>query len=175
MSSSMTREEKVRIAVDMRINGAKLREIGERLGVTRQRAEQLLRGTEVDGMFRVDVEMRRREEFAAHQRRIVSIGPSSIKVACEMCGKEAVIANRSKAHGCRDCYRSVGPRKDLAGQTFGDWTVIEWAKAGSFWRCRCKCGQEADVWLSNLTSGKSNGCRPCGIKRREENRAKRRA
>lgn len=176
----MTREEKVKIAVEMRIDGATLREIGERLGTSRQYAEQILRGTEVDGMFREDVKVRRREAFAAHGRRLVDTEPGRVRVVCEICGKEAVLSRTGKAAGCRDCNRGGppkgGPPKiDITGQVFTDWTVIERAERPSLWRCRCRCGWEAEVWISNLTGGWSKGCHPCGIKRRDANRARRRA
>lgn len=56
--------------------------------------------------------------------------------------------------------------RDLKGQTFGKWTVLEQAehcpKTGKTrWVCRCTCGEERAVLSTNLVSGMSKGCRGC--------------
>lgn len=55
--------------------------------------------------------------------------------------------------------------RDLAGQTFGRWTVLCFShtKRGNdttkrFWACRCACGTERIVWQRSLTSGLSQSC-----------------
>jgi|WetSurMetagenome_2_1015567.scaffolds.fasta_scaffold00674_36 hypothetical protein len=57
------------------------------------------------------------------------------------------------------------PTKDLAGQTFNSWHVIEFSHKGptnkAHWRCRCSCGAEKVIESYNLTSGRSKSCRPC--------------
>lgn len=58
------------------------------------------------------------------------------------------------------------PVRDLMGQTFGNWTVLERIprKPGDFgvmWLCRCVCGNERAVPSANLCSGHSKGCRDC--------------
>jgi hypothetical protein len=51
-------------------------------------------------------------------------------------------------------------RKDLVGQTFNSWIVLEYlGKKG--WLCRCKCGITKKVQTANLTSGASRSCRQC--------------
>lgn len=56
-------------------------------------------------------------------------------------------------------------RQDLAGLTFGFWTVLHWSRKDDsnkqYWRCRCACGTEKDVESYNLTSDRSKACRPC--------------
>ncbi len=47
--------------------------------------------------------------------------------------------------------------KDLNGQTFGEWVVLEYI-GNSQWRCRCSCGKEACVNSYDLTSGKTKSC-----------------
>lgn len=57
---------------------------------------------------------------------------------------------------------------DLTGQRFGRWTVIRQAedKDGKiYWHCKCDCGNEKDVYTSNLTRGKSKSC-GCLVKER---------
>jgi hypothetical protein len=58
--------------------------------------------------------------------------------------------------------------RDLTGQTFNSWHVIEFSHKGktnkSHWRCRCSCGAEKIVDGYNLTSGRSKSCRPCSAK-----------
>lgn len=59
----------------------------------------------------------------------------------------------------------MGKVKDLTGQKFGRWTVIERAendKHGKVrWLCKCDCGNETVVVGSNLTLGKSRCCGKC--------------
>ena len=61
--------------------------------------------------------------------------------------------------------------KDLTGERFGRWTVIERSanlNGRTMWRCICKCGNIREVSASNLTSGHSKSCGCI----REENRHK---
>ena len=52
--------------------------------------------------------------------------------------------------------------KNLIGLKFGRWTLIEFAGYAknyvAKWKCRCDCGNEAVVQLSNLKSGNSKSC-----------------
>ena len=51
---------------------------------------------------------------------------------------------------------------DLTGQVFTRWTVLEKTEVptakGSMWLCRCQCGVEKIVSLSNLRGGLSKSC-----------------
>jgi len=54
--------------------------------------------------------------------------------------------------------------KDLAGQQFGKWTVIDEAPTKhktAYWNCRCECGRLAVVNGSKLRTGKSKCCSSC--------------
>lgn len=54
--------------------------------------------------------------------------------------------------------------KDLIGRRFGRWTVLyETVKSEDYrtFRCKCDCGNEYDVRLYDLLSGKSQRCRHC--------------
>lgn len=53
--------------------------------------------------------------------------------------------------------------KDLTGQTFTDWTALEYV-GNMKWKCRCKCGSEHLVRTTHLYSGASKRCRTCGNK-----------
>ena len=65
-----------------------------------------------------------------------------------------------------------------AGDRFGDWTVIKEAetritKGGEKRRmilCKCGCGEEMSVLLSNLNSGISTQCKACGNREKNEKR-----
>lgn len=46
---------------------------------------------------------------------------------------------------------------NLIGEKFGDWEVIEHA-GGSYWRCKCSCGDIYDVHSYSLRSGASTRC-----------------
>lgn len=51
--------------------------------------------------------------------------------------------------------------KDITGQTFGRWTVIERAESIhhiSRWLCRCSCGTQRIVWANILHNGRSISC-----------------
>lgn len=61
--------------------------------------------------------------------------------------------------------RSTGKRihnRDLAGQQFGRWTVIERAERDKHrfacWLCRCQCGTIKSVNENTLVRGKSTSC-----------------
>ena len=54
---------------------------------------------------------------------------------------------------------------DLTGKRFGKWTVLERVEnknGKTFWKCRCDCGTEREVYSVALTSGKSESC-GCGM------------
>lgn len=54
------------------------------------------------------------------------------------------------------------PVRDLSGQKFNRWTVIERAPnnkdSDAMWFCRCECGQERKVKGGFLRSGESQSC-----------------
>ena len=65
------------------------------------------------------------------------------------------------------CSFTIDRANDLTGQRFRRLTVIErdWNKGnkkGSYWHCKCDCGNETDVTSQGLKSGhtKSCGCIP---------------
>lgn len=54
-------------------------------------------------------------------------------------------------------------RRELTGQRFGRWTVIQYShtskRGRAFWECKCDCGAVKEVLSSDLTSGKSQSCK----------------
>lgn len=56
----------------------------------------------------------------------------------------------------------MGRIKDLKGQLFGRWTVLEYAGVNkrnkSLWLCRCDCGTERVVSSELLRRGQSQSC-----------------
>lgn len=62
---------------------------------------------------------------------------------------------------------------DLSGRVFGSWSV-----SGTFtmrgrhvvWLCECECGKLKEVFATNLTSGKSLGCKACRATRHGKTR-----
>lgn len=56
----------------------------------------------------------------------------------------------------------VNPRvKDLTGQTFGRLTVIGFSGIRgdvSWWRCKCECGEEAEIRSTSLRNGHTKSC-----------------
>lgn len=61
--------------------------------------------------------------------------------------------------------------KDLTGQHFGSWTVIERVPTRygntAFWLCRCQCGTLFDIPGATLRNGESLGCKYCNSRRRK--------
>lgn len=49
----------------------------------------------------------------------------------------------------------------LAGRIFGKLTVLFRTRKGSYWRVRCACGVEKEVYGGHLTSGRQRSC-GCG-------------
>lgn len=47
---------------------------------------------------------------------------------------------------------------DLTGLQFGEWTVIAKAARESYWKCRCSCGVEREVYAPSLKKGVSLSC-----------------
>jgi len=98
---------------------------------------------------------------------------------CE-CGKEKPVDGASlrkgKSISCPSCAHSIhgnpgahGVRfKDLTGQVFGRWTVLNFhsrSKNGaSVWLCRCECGAFVPVVANSLQTGNSRSCVNCAIR-----------
>lgn len=60
------------------------------------------------------------------------------------------------------------PKRPETGRHFGRWIVVRGMIRDHAYvcLCRCACGAESIVAASDLTHGRSNGCRPCGQKAR---------
>lgn len=145
----MTRRD---IAARLRSDGSTLQEIGDALGVSRERARQLL------------------------------LPPIPRIRLCKGCGQPLELPRIQYHPACRPkpvpkpvpkpralgVKSSPGRRRaDLRGRTFGFWTVLDApvVRAGRhlLWSCRCRCGTEARVPADKLLAGGSTRCRPCSL------------
>lgn len=83
-----------------------------------------------------------------------------------------VVGGRQTSCGCRGGEYVKNPAtggwiKNLKGQSFGQWTVIEIdatpraKKNDVHWICRCSCGTERSVSRKSLTSYRSLSCGEC--------------
>lgn len=90
-------------------------------------------------------------------------------VLCDCGATNLVAGNNLTSGGSKRCGYScplrIDPRtKDETGNVYGKLTVLGYAgksiksKAGSYWRCRCECGNELDVVGSTLRNGKTRSC-----------------
>lgn len=103
------------------------------------------------------------------------LGKGSRRIECLCaCGrKHVVLANSyisggTKSCGClhqqvaRDLGRTYANAKDMTGQRFGRWTVVERDGSTSLgyakWKCRCDCGGEKTVHGRYLRNGMSTSC-----------------
>ena len=54
-------------------------------------------------------------------------------------------------------------KKNLVGQRFGKWLVLEWIRAPHYkWKCECSCGSVSFVTTASLLAAKSTQCWDCG-------------
>lgn len=67
-----------------------------------------------------------------------------------------------------------GPQTiDLTGRRFARWSVLSFTERRgkqSLWRCRCDCGNVADVNSSNLRGGRSTRCKVCSATKHGDSR-----
>lgn len=92
------------------------------------------------------------------------------------CGTQTQVAARNLRRGvstqCRECS-NLSRRRDLTGERFGRWTVLERAgedaRGNSLWLCRCDCGKEKTIVYQNLVQGLSTQCRSCANRNRTLN------
>lgn len=92
------------------------------------------------------------------------------KCICD-CGKECevlvsrLISGKTTSCGCRvqDYYN--GLTRDVSGMRFGQLVAVKpigrRGVVGNFktvWRCRCDCGNEVDITLSDLSTGNTQSC-----------------
>lgn len=98
---------------------------------------------------------------------------------CE-CGNKKVISQddlksgKTNSCGClRKEMMSEKSFKDLKGKRFGEWTVLDLSEKNKYnqrlWKCKCSCGEIAEVTSGVLLGGYSRSCRDCAYKKKGEN------
>lgn len=98
---------------------------------------------------------------------------------CE-CGNKKVISQddlksgKTNSCGClRKEMMSEKSFKDLKGKRFGEWTVLDLSGKNKYnqrlWKCKCSCGEIAEVTSGVLLGGYSRSCRDCAYKKKGEN------
>lgn len=78
----------------------------------------------------------------------------------------SLLNNRVSSCGCRCPFKSADACKeyararikDLSGQKFGRWTVLEYSSEHRRWKCLCECGNISFVASTALKSGRSKSC-----------------
>ena len=107
-------------------------------------------------------------------RRVENIGRDTAWLCRCDCGSELVVRTsylrRGTTHSCGCDFREDKlegtTRLDLTGQRFGKLTALKpLGKSGRAykWLCRCDCGNECAVAVSNLRNGHTGSC-GCEIK-----------
>ena len=82
------------------------------------------------------------------------------------CGNTTIVSKAlltHKQHPTRSCgcLRKCGFRQDITGYVFGNLTVIGFSKREfdhTYWKCRCRCGNELEVEGSHLKNGHTMSC-----------------
>lgn len=96
------------------------------------------------------------------------------------CGNKKVISQddlksgKTNSCGClRKEMMSEKSFKDLKGKRFGEWTVLDLSGKNKYnqrlWKCKCSCGEIAEVTSGVLLGGYSRSCRDCAYKKKGEN------
>jgi hypothetical protein len=101
--------------------------------------------------------------------------PILATILCDICGTLVMdtpcfLGRTCGSRKCRSLVisRSKGRKNLEIGSKFGKWTVTGAGvprRRGSTAICRCVCGAEAVVPVSNLKRGGSKGCRRCSQRR----------
>jgi len=65
-------------------------------------------------------------------------------------------------------YNGLHKKESVVGLSFNKWTVLNYSHKSSsgnwFYLCKCECGTESKVSISNLRTGKSKQCKICSSK-----------
>lgn len=81
---------------------------------------------------------------------------------CQLCKNIRSIRDDNLKQKCRSCAAKDRKKNnitdDLTNKQFGNWLVLYKSSKPNYWHCRCKCGEERDVFRGNLTQGQSKGC-----------------
>lgn len=96
------------------------------------------------------------------------------------CGNKKVISQddlksgKTNSCGClRKEMMSEKSFKDLKGKRFGEWIVLDLSEKNKYnqrlWKCKCSCGEIAEVTSGVLLGGYSRSCRDCAYKKKGEN------
>ena len=84
-------------------------------------------------------------------------GNGKWKCKCS-CGKEVIVSGYDLTSGhTKSCGHNTNNFIDLTGQTFGEWTVLEYV-GNHLWKCKCSCGKISNVHSYSLRSGGSKSC-----------------
>lgn len=67
---------------------------------------------------------------------------------------------------CKECFKTYPILKDITGKVFGQLTVIEpdfdatraHKTNGTYWRCKCSCGNIVSVFANSLKDGRQITC-----------------
>ena len=102
-------------------------------------------------------------------RRGENDGRGHVRWLCRCaCGNELLVpaiqlkSGKTRSCGCQR-HAAAHNRRDLAGMRFGRLTALYHVTRpdrarGSYWHCRCDCGNELDVAAGSLLHGRSKSC-----------------
>lgn len=98
-------------------------------------------------------------------------GQSRWLCLCECGTKKIIKAQPLKRGEYKSCGCSGKKPKNLEGQVFGEWTVLEkgrsekkfdaggrYVGSSRYWLCRCSCGETREVLTHSLSNGSSTSC-----------------
>lgn len=90
---------------------------------------------------------------------VLKYNQSTKKWLCQCsCGVQKEVSSKDLKSGhSKSCGHSTSAFKDITGQQFGEWTVLEYAGEQK-WKCRCSCGKIGLVNSKQLRNGASKSC-----------------
>ena len=85
------------------------------------------------------------------------IGNGKWMCDCDCGNKHITSSKLLLSNQSQSCGHNTTKFKDLTGQQFGEWKVLEYIGNG-YWKCQCSCNTIANIKGSSLRANKSKSC-----------------
>lgn len=138
-----------------------VKEIEQKIGYTMTRTNRKTSNEELIGKQYGDLKVLIIDEEKSNNKKRIWVSAQCKCGAIISVSLNALKTGNTKSCGCRRFH------ENLAGQHFGEWTVLSYAytnidskgnKNKIFWYCQCSCGTTRTVLGEYLRNGKSKSC-----------------